>query len=207
MAIVEELHARRVLDLGAGTGVFACRLAATGKDVVAVEPAQASVNVARRRPEAARVRWIVGDAAAMPAEEADVVTMTANVPEQMSDEEWADALAAAYRALRPGGHLVFGNRDPARQPWLTTSWSSSERVEDTPEGPVRHELAVVDVAVPQFTFRWMFVFERDGEAMVWEATFRLRTSDEIQASLAAAGFVVTGVRDDDDAHIFIAARR
>ena len=65
-ALVDELGAGSVLDIGCGTGSFACRLAHHGTDVVAVDPAAASVDVARRKPDAERVRWVVGDATALP---------------------------------------------------------------------------------------------------------------------------------------------
>ncbi len=37
--LVAELGASSVLDVGCGTGAFACRLTATGATVVAVDPA------------------------------------------------------------------------------------------------------------------------------------------------------------------------
>ena len=51
-----EFGARRVLDLGCGTGVFALLLAHRGIDVVGVDPALASLDVARAKPGAERVR-------------------------------------------------------------------------------------------------------------------------------------------------------
>jgi 2-polyprenyl-3-methyl-5-hydroxy-6-metoxy-1,4-benzoquinol methylase len=48
-AIVEEFGARRVLDIGCGTGTFACRLAARGLTVIAVDPAAASLGASRAR--------------------------------------------------------------------------------------------------------------------------------------------------------------
>lgn len=48
-SIVDELAARSVLDLGCGTGTFACLLANRGKGVTAVDPAVASVAVAQRK--------------------------------------------------------------------------------------------------------------------------------------------------------------
>ena len=64
VALVDELGARSVLDIGCGTGVFALLLAARGCDVVGVDPAGASVDVARAKPGADAVRWVVGEAAA-----------------------------------------------------------------------------------------------------------------------------------------------
>ena len=57
-AIVEELAARSVLDVGCGTGSFAVLLAARGVDVIGVDPAAASLDVARTKLGAERVRWL-----------------------------------------------------------------------------------------------------------------------------------------------------
>ena len=61
VAIVEELAARTVVGIGCGTGALAVRLAAQGVDVVGVDPAVASLDVARTRPHAERVTWLHGD--------------------------------------------------------------------------------------------------------------------------------------------------
>lgn len=56
LALAEELRARRVLDVGCGTGTFALLLAERGCDVIGVDPATASVQVARGKPGAQHVR-------------------------------------------------------------------------------------------------------------------------------------------------------
>jgi len=56
--IAKELGARRVLDVGCGTGTFAVLLADRGFDVTGVDPALASLDVARAKPGGERVRWI-----------------------------------------------------------------------------------------------------------------------------------------------------
>ena len=50
--MVDELAARSVLDVGCGTGTFACLLAQRGIDVIGVDPAGASLDIARRKPYA-----------------------------------------------------------------------------------------------------------------------------------------------------------
>jgi ubiquinone/menaquinone biosynthesis C-methylase UbiE len=78
-ALVEELGARSVLDIGCGTGTFACLLAVGGLVVVGLDPAAASLELARSKPGADRVRWVHGSAIAIPPIQVDVATMTGNV--------------------------------------------------------------------------------------------------------------------------------
>jgi hypothetical protein len=62
LEMVDAFEARRVLDIGCGTGVFALLLADREIEVVGVDPARASIDVARAKPGSGRVRWICGDA-------------------------------------------------------------------------------------------------------------------------------------------------
>ncbi|MEJ7707650.1 MAG: class I SAM-dependent methyltransferase [Nocardioidaceae bacterium] len=66
----------RVLDVGCGTGTFALLLADRGLEVIGVDPAAGSLDVARAKPGAERVRWIHGDATALPPMQVDLATMT-----------------------------------------------------------------------------------------------------------------------------------
>ncbi len=66
LAMAEEFGARSVLDIGCGTGVFALLLAERGIAVTGIDPARASVDVARGKPGAERVRWLDGDAGDLP---------------------------------------------------------------------------------------------------------------------------------------------
>ena len=60
LAIARERGARSVVDIGCGTGTFACLLAAAGFEVVGADPAAAMLAVARRKAGAERVRWVPG---------------------------------------------------------------------------------------------------------------------------------------------------
>ena len=62
VAIAGELEADRVLDVGCGTGCLAILLAGTGRTVVGVDPAPASLEIAKAKGGAAAVTWIQGDA-------------------------------------------------------------------------------------------------------------------------------------------------
>jgi SAM-dependent methyltransferase len=209
-SIVDELGARRVLDVGCGTGTFPCLLALRGVDVVGVDPAGASLDVARGKSGADRVRWILGDATSLPPLEVDLCTMTGNVAQVfLTDEDWAATLAGISAALRPGGALVFESRVPSRRAW--EAWTpelTRARTEIPGEGPVETWCTLVEVAEPLVSFRWTYVFESDGVVLTSDSTLRFRDRDEIEGSLRAAGCVVDDVREAPDRpgreHVFIA---
>jgi SAM-dependent methyltransferase len=54
-AMAAEFGARRVLDIGCGTGTFARLLASRGLTVAGLDPALASLEIARAKPFADRV--------------------------------------------------------------------------------------------------------------------------------------------------------
>jgi SAM-dependent methyltransferase len=198
-AIADELGARRVLDVGCGTGTFALLLADDGLDVTGVDPATASVDVARAKPGAERVRWLDGDATALPPLEVDLATMTGNAAQAIVDEHvWDGTLSGVFDALRPGGHFVFETRDPAREAWREWTPSASREVTEIDGiGAVENWAELMAVDPPLVTFRWTFVFP-DGDVLTSDSTLRFRERDEIEAALAANGYVVDDVRDAPD---------
>lgn len=203
LGIVEELGGRSVLDLGCGTGVFALLLAERGIEVIGVDPAGASLDVARAKPGAERVTWIHGDASAIPPSAAvDVVTMTANVAQVfLTDADWAATLSAAHAALRPGGHLIFETRDPAARAWEAWTEAATRNTTEVPGvGPVTDWVQSTEVVDDGrlVTFESPNVFEADGTVITSRSTLRFRSRDEVEASLRAAGFSVVDVRDAPD---------
>jgi SAM-dependent methyltransferase len=212
VALAEEFGARSVLDIGCGTGTFACLLAGRGVEVTGVDPAGASLAVARAKPGADQVRWIHGDATMLPPLQVDLATMTANVAQVfLTDEEWETTLRCAHAALRPGGHLVFETRDPRREAWRAWNREESATRADIPGvGPVESWVEVTDVSGQLVSFRGTCVFEKDGAVLTSDSTLRFRGRDEVARSLLAAGFAVTEVRDAPDRpgreFVFVAAR-
>ncbi|WP_329037417.1 class I SAM-dependent methyltransferase [Streptomyces sp. NBC_00178] len=212
VAMAEEFGARRVWDIGCGTGVLALLLAGRGIDVTGCDPAAASVDVARHKPGGHRVRWIVGDATAYSPLGVDLATMTANVAQQITGaEDWRRTLRAAREALRPGGRLVFETRDPARRAWEEWTREDSYRVTEIPgAGSVESWVDVVEVRGPLVTFRWTYVFAQDGQVLTSDSTLRFREARDVEAALGAEGFVVEDVRDAPDRpgreFVFVARR-
>ena len=199
-ALVDELGARSVLDVGCGTGTFACMLALRGIDVVGVDPARASLDVARRKLGADRVRWIEGDATGLPPLQVELVTMTGNVAQVfVGDDDWEETLRGVHGALAPGGRLVFETRDPAQQAWHAWNADASRQRTLIPGvGAVVSWVETTSVRGSAVTIRWTFEFEADRAMLTSDSTLRFRSQRDIDASLAATGFVTEQVRDAPD---------
>jgi SAM-dependent methyltransferase len=211
-AMASEFGAMTVLDIGCGTGTLACLLARRGLTVTAIDPAAASLAVARRKPGAERVRWRHGDTTALPALQVDLVTMTGNVAQVfVTDQEWAATLAAIQRALRPGGRLVFESRDPARRAWLEWNRDQTYRRAVIPgAGPVETWTDVTQAGGDLVSFRTTFVFDCNGAVLNSDSTLRFRSCDELTGSLRAVGLAVEEIRGAPDRPgrelVFIARR-
>ena len=200
VAIAEEFGARSVLDIGCGTGTFACLLAGRGVDVTGVDPARASLDVARAKPGAERVLRRQCGAAGLPPLQVDLATMTGNVAQVfLTDAEWHAALRSAHAALRPGGRLVFETRDPVARVWREWNRAGSlSRAYVPGVGAVKSWAEVTDTRADLVSFQSIFVFEADGTILTSETALRFRRRDEVADSLMAAGFIADDLRDAPD---------
>ncbi|WP_194907341.1 class I SAM-dependent methyltransferase [Catenulispora rubra] len=201
-----------IVDVGCGTGNLAVRLAALGHRVVGVDPAAASLTVARSKPHADAVTWVEGDATALPPLAADLAVMTGNVAQVfLTDEDWAGTLRAIAAALRPGGHFVFETRRPRRRAWEDWAADTAPVVREVSGiGPVEQRNEVFSVDLPYVSFRYTYRFPDDA-VLTSESTLRFRERDELESSLGECGFDVADVREAPDRmgkeYVFIGRRR
>ena len=200
VGMVGEFGARSVLDVGCGTGELATLLVGLGVEVVGVDPAEASLEVARGKVGAEKVTWVHGDATGLPELQVDLAVMTGNVAQVfLGDEEWVATLYGVRGALAPGGRFVFETRDPAREAWLEWNREATyQRVEVAGVGVVEKWTELLEVREPFVTFRSEYVFESDGARLTSESTLRFRSRAEVEESLQATGFAVAEVRDAPD---------
>lgn len=198
VAIVDEVGARTVVDIGCGTGSLAIRLASTGLSVVGVDPAGASLDVARVKQYGDRVTWLHGDATTLQGRglAADLAVMTGNVAQVfVSDDDWAATLDAVHECLRPGGWFVFETRRPEVRDW--ENWEVAPTTVTLPGGAsLVVSRTVTVVAPPLVTFESST--EIGGEVVPSSSTLRFREREEVEADLNAHGFQVVDVRDAPD---------
>lgn len=209
--ITRELHAQSVLDVGCGTGSLALRLASLGIVAIGLDPAKASLEVARAKPGASKVTWLHGDATSLPPMQADLAVMTGNVAQVfLTDDAWNETLTGLGRALASGGHLVFETRDPEDRAW--EKWAAEPAItmiDIDGVGQVTHRFDVTEVALPYVSFRDVYTFP-DGTELTSDSTLRFRDPAEITASLATAGYTLVDRRDAPDRpgaeHVYLAQR-
>jgi SAM-dependent methyltransferase len=198
VAIANEVEAHRVVDVGCGTGALAVLLAGHGRSVTGVDPAEASLDVARAKPNAELVTWVHGDATALidVVAAADLAVMTGNVAQVfVSDEDWYATLRAIRTCLRPGGWFVFETRRAEVRDWET--WDLAPSQVTLPDGRTAVvSRTVTEVSLPLVTFEGSIAIGE--EIMRSTSTLRFRERDELERDLDLCGFTVVDVRDAPD---------
>lgn len=114
--ILEQAAAQpsdRVLDVGAGTGLLTLPLCAQADDVWAIDIASSMCDYLRTKADSASldnltVATASADSLPIVDESFDLVVSNYCL-HHLDDEGKQVALAEAYRVLRPGGRLVFGD--------------------------------------------------------------------------------------------------
>ena len=210
--IVKQLGARTVLDVGCGTGCLAHLLARDGITVLALDPAEAPLEVARAKDGADAVTWIHGDTSSLPPLDVDLVVMTGNAAQVfITDEDWAATLRSIRTALRRQGYFVFETRRPEAKGW--EEWAAETRpvVLDVPGvGEVEQRREVTRIDLPLVSFRHTYTFASDGLRVTSDSTLRFRSRDEVEQSLQFNGYRVLDVRDAPDRpgreYVFFAQR-
>jgi 2-polyprenyl-3-methyl-5-hydroxy-6-metoxy-1,4-benzoquinol methylase len=123
-----------VLDLGCGTGMLACSLAARNLNVTGVDPSKAMLRIARTRPGGDKVNWIQSDGQSLRLQQRfNFIYMTGHAFQQLlTDDDAVGLLRVAAEHLNSDGRFVFETRNPAAQAWLRWIPEHSARTVESP---------------------------------------------------------------------------
>ena len=218
LEIIQSFDVKRILDIGCGTGCLACLLSDHGFEVIGIDPAQASLTEAKKKPQAPHIEWIHGTAETARHHCVDLAIMTGNVAQIfLTEDEWLNTLHAIRQSLVDGGYLIFETRKPEAKAWKhwtkknsfqtatlssTFSTTSSENI-----GEVATWCEVSNVqTINQFgghpcklvSFNHTYAFAKTGDTLQSHSTICFRPQEAIETSLAAAHFEVIEVRDAPD---------
>jgi SAM-dependent methyltransferase len=192
--VLEENHARTVLEVACGTGRLMAILESEGYEVTGLDLSPEMLALARPR---VRGRLVQRDMRKLGfSEEFDVVLCLGSSFTYMStDADALNALRGFHRALRPGGVLVFDNFNAER--------FDPERYRDWREIVYRVEGATItrrsrnrdwDPEGYRWVAEWEYIIERDGltQRVTDSGALRAFTYEQLSELLCKTG--LTGIQ-------------
>ncbi len=185
------MSAKSVLDVGCGAGglLRLARQAGHSGRLCGLDPAEAMLQQARRRPDS---EWVLGHATAGGwDQEFDLVVMTGHpIQVIMEDTEIQASLAAIRSALTEHGRFVFETRNPLVRAW--ESWTPDNAVEivDAAGAVVRkwHEIETVDGDV--VTYASTFTSPGWDRPQILQGRQRFLDLDSLSSFLSSAGLAI-----------------
>ncbi len=174
-ALADAIQAKKIIDLGCGTGLLTRTLATPGRLVIGVDPSATMLGYARRQPGAEAVTWIQGDATMLAGTgDADLAVSSGNTMMHIAPGAFPTVLGSLGAALRPGGVFSFETRNPGAREWERWNPAETHTMRDTSYGHLRE---------------WLVWCSARTTTVLY-----FRTAEDITADLERAGFSDIGVR-------------
>jgi SAM-dependent methyltransferase len=187
-ALADAIEAKKIIDLGCGTGLLTRALATPGRVIIGVDPSATMLDYARRQPGAEAVTWLHGDATVLDgAGDADLAVSSGNTMMHISPDAYPAVLGCLRAALRPGGVLSFETRNPEARAWERWNPTETFAERETPFGLLREWLQVTEVDRGRVVFDAYNLFQ-DGREAVYTTVLYFRAAEDITADLEHAGF-------------------
>lgn len=196
-SLAVDADARRILDVGCGTGILTVTFAAPGRTVVGVDPSHAMISYARKRAGSEAVTWIEGDSSDVVDEAFDLMVMTGNVAQHIPDPAWGQTLVELRQVASAGAILAFESRNPAARAW--ESWAAeSPMARETASGPLVEWCEADELDSERVLLSFFNRFGSDDEVVKEDLLLTFRSVEVLTDQLAAAGFRVSAVWGDWD---------
>ncbi|MBD7985677.1 class I SAM-dependent methyltransferase [Sporosarcina sp. Sa2YVA2] len=200
LALLKKLNVKKIADLGCGTGRLTTHFAKAGYHITAIDPNEEAIECAKEKFHSDELKWIVGDSSDLQKQAFDAVIMTANVAQVfLTDESWKRTISDIYRALKPGGHMIFDTRNPLAKVWeqwekdLTPDIATNHTTGEPLEIWTEYEGFKGSI----FTFYETVKNAQTGEVLLQEKMqLNFRALEEIQESLQQVGFSQIQVYED-----------
>lgn len=201
-----KLKAKKIIDLGCGTGLLTHEFVKQGHTVIGIEPAVRMLERAKQK-YGEEAEWVIGSSEALRTDmQADLAVMTGHVAQFFLEEDsWKQALHNICRSLKPGGYLAFESRNPLVKPfadWPTPSHHS--HIPDTPLGPVERWPDNVHYADGYADYEINYLFTTLCNRLVSGNRLRFRSKQALVASLQDAGFTIEHIYGDWSGEPYIA---
>jgi SAM-dependent methyltransferase len=175
---------KRVLDLGCGTGLLCNAYAARGHSVTGADPAKAMLDIARQKPNGARIEWVQTMAQDFRSRERfDLIIMTGHAFQVfLEDIDILAVLGTMRQHLAPGGLIVFESRNPGID-W-PTRWNRDADLAVKGK-TIRQSRRVLRMANKRISFDTQY--ELPGRTLVSSSELLFLSRAEIEDHLIASG--------------------
>lgn len=199
MELLQLTKAKKIADLGCGTGRVTIELAKAGYEVTGIDPNEEAVLRAQNKDNAQSVSWIIGDSQDLTTNAYDAVIMTANVAQVfISEESWNSVLQDVFTALKPDGHFIFDARNPQAKAW--EEWQKDETVDELQDVHTGDPLLYWDEyeGLDRNVFTFFEKIKNVNTDITHEAKVQLifRSYEEISSALEKAGFSTVNAYED-----------